>query len=140
MRKDTSTQKLLDERGWEILHDRQYRRLCYFFSLPNPELQITSSKKFLSNGLLSDLRSTHNYGQNLSRTKRYSDSYFNNTLYEWNQLHRTVEESPSIAVFKSNLLQVIRPVRNPVSNILTYQVRVNFSSINEHRFRHNFEY
>ena len=51
-----------------------------------------------------DLRSTRNYEQNTSRTKRYSDSYFNNTLYEWNQLDRPVQESPSIAVFKNNLL------------------------------------
>ena len=52
----------------------------------------------------------------MSRTKRYSDSYFNNTLYEWNQLDRAVQESP-IAVFKKNLLQVIRSVRNPVYKI-----------------------
>ena len=63
-----------------------------------------------------DLGSTHTYQQDINRRKRYSDSYFDNTLCEWNQLNRAVEESPSIAVFKKNLLHVMRPVRNPVYN------------------------
>ena len=144
----TSRQRLLDELGWETLDDRRrYRRLCHFFSLSKsktpdylfqeiPEQRVTEC----------DLRSIRYFEQDISRTKQHSDSYFNNTLYEWNQLDRAVQESPSIAVFKNNLLQVIRPVRKPVYNIcdipdvkLLTRLRVNFSSLNEHRFRHNFE-
>ena len=81
-----------------------------------------------------DLRYTRNYEQFRSRTKWYSDFYFNSTLYEWNQLDRAVQESPFIGVFKNNLLQVIRPIRNPVYNIcdiphdqLLTRLRVNVS-------------
>ena len=84
-----------------------------------------------------DLRITRNFEQSISRIKRYSDSDFNNTLYEWNQLGRAVQESPSLAIFKKNLLLGIRPVRNPVYNIcdipgvkLLTRLRVNFSSLN----------
>ena len=43
-------------------------------------------------------------------------------LYEWNQLDRAVQGSSSIAVFKRNLLQAIRPAKNPVYNFVTYHV------------------
>ena len=63
-----------------------------------------------------DLRSTCTFQQDINRRKRYSNSYFDNTLCEWNQLNRAVDESPSFAVFKKNSLHVMRPVRNPVYN------------------------
>ena len=146
--KGTSRQRLFDELGWETLYDRRrYRRLCHFFSLSKSKTPDYLFQEIPEQRLTEyDLRSTRNYEQNISRTKRYSDSYFNNSLYEWNQLDRAVQESPSIAVFKNNLLQVIRPVKNLVYNIcdipgvkLLTSLRVNFSSLNEHRFRQNFE-
>ena len=50
------------------------------------------------------------------------------------------------SILKSNLLQTIRPAKNPCYNIcditgvksLTRPI-ANFSSLNEHRFRHNFD-
>ena len=93
-----------------------------------------------------DLRNTRYYESNLSRTIRFSNSYFSNILDEWNNLDKAVQESPSISIFKRNLLQIIRPIKNPVYNICDIQgvkmltrLRVKFSPLNEHRFRHNFE-
>ena len=146
--KGTSRQRLLDELGWETLYDRRrYQRLSHFFSLSRSKTPDYLFQEIPKQRVTEyDLRSIRNFEQDISRTKRYSDSYFNNTLYEWNQLDRAVQESPSIAVFKNNLLQVIRPVRKPVYNIcdipgvkLLTRLRVKFSSLNEHRFRHNFE-
>ena len=141
--KGTSRQRLIDELGWETLYGRRrYRRLCHFLLLsksktPDYLLQEIPEQRVTEY----DLRSTRNFEQDISRTKRYSDSYFNNTLYEWNQSDRAVQESSSIAIFKKNLLQVIRPVRNPVYNIcdisgvkLLTRLRVIFSSLNENRF------
>ena len=77
---------------------------------------------------------------------RFSSSYFHNTICEWNLLEKSVQDSPSLAVFKSKLLRIIRPEKNPVYNIydilgikLLTRLRVNFSPLNEHRFRHNFD-
>ena len=77
---------------------------------------------------------------------RFSSSYFHNTICEWNLLEKAVQDSPSLAIFKSKLLRIIRPEKNPVYNIydilgikLLTRLRVNFSPLNEHRFRHNFD-
>ena len=124
-----------------------YLRLCLFFLLfkskaPDYLFQEIPEQRNVEY----NLKCTCYYEPNISRTKRYSNSCFYNTLYEWNQLDRAVKNSPSIAVFKSNLLQMIRPVKSPIYNIydipgvkLLTRLRVNFSSMNEHRFRHNFD-
>ena len=144
----TSRQRLLEELGWETLYDRRwYRRLCHFFSLTKSKTpdylfcEIPEQRSVDYN-----LRNPRRYEQNVGRTKRYYNSYFHNTLSEWNLLDRAVQDSPSLAVFKSKLLRIIRPEKNPVYNIydisgvkLLTRLRVNFSPLNEHRFRHNFE-
>ena len=93
-----------------------------------------------------NLRKTRYYEPNLSRTIRFSISYFSNILDEWNKLDKAVQGSPSISVFKRNLLQIIRPIKHPVYNISDIQgvkmltrLRVKFSPLKEHRFRHSFE-
>ena len=93
-----------------------------------------------------NLRNPRCYEQNVGRTMRFSSSYFHNTIWEWNLLEKSVQDSPSLAVFNSKLLRIIRPAKNPVYNIhdifgikLLTRLRVSFSPLNEHRFRHNFD-
>ena len=64
-----------------------------------------------------NLRNTRYYETNLSRTIRFSNSYFSNILDEWNKLDKAVQGYSSISVFKRNLLQIIRPIKNLVDNI-----------------------
>ena len=150
----TSRQKLLEELGWETLYNQRWcRRLCQFFS-------ITTSKSpgylFNVSGYLPRLPEHGSVGYNLTnprcheqdvgRTMRLSSFYFHNTICEWNLLEKSVQDSPSLTIFKSKLLRIIRPEKNPVYNIydilgikLLTRLRVNFSPLNEHRFRHNFD-
>ena len=92
------------------------------------------------------MRNAGFYEQNLSRTIRFSNCHFCNILDEWNKLDKAVLGSLSISVFKKNLLQIIRPTKNPVNNIcdildvkILSRLRIKFSSLSEHRFRYNFE-
>ena len=65
---------------------------------------------------------------------------------EWNKLDNEVKYSVSIAQFKNKLLSTIRPVGNSIYNVhdiigvryLT-KLRLQFSALNEHKFRHNFD-
>ena len=65
---------------------------------------------------------------------------------EWNNLDNEVKHSVSIAQFKNKLLSTIRPVGNSIYNVhdiigvryLT-KLRLQFSALNEHQFRHNFD-
>ena len=65
---------------------------------------------------------------------------------EWNKLDNEVKYSVPIAQFKNELLSTIRPVGNSIYNVhdiigvryLT-KLRLQFSALNEHKFRHNFD-
>ena len=144
----TNGQKLYKELGWEDLyHRRWYRRLCHFYNL----------RKIGSPGYLFaeippereqsyDLRHPRAYDQNVGRTTRFSHTYFQNVRYEWNQLDHDIKNSQSISEFKRKLLAIIRPPKNTVYDVFDIEgikkltkLRVNFSVLNEHRFRHNFD-
>ena len=98
-----------------------------------------------------DLRHLRAYDQNISRTTRFSHTYFQNVLYEWNLLDHDIKNSQSISECKQKLLAIIRPPKNTVYDVfdiegikkLTIQQKANkrwnFSALNEHRFRHNFD-
>ena len=95
--------------------------------------------------LVYNLRNPHSYEQPTGRTIRYSNSYFQNTISEWNLLDNKVRNSPSTSQFKKYLLAILRPINNPTFNIrdilgirLLTMLRVEFSAFNGHRFKHNF--
>ena len=144
----TNRQKLYDELGWEDrYHRRCYRRLCHFYNL-----QKTGSPGYLFAEIPPereqsyDLRHPRAYDQNVGRTTRFSNIYFQNVLYEWNLLDHDIKNSQSISEFKRKLLAIIRPPKNTVYDVFDIEgikkltkLRVNFSALNEHRFRHNFD-
>ena len=80
------------------------------------------------------------------RTDCFKYSFFPSTLRDWFNLDDDIRNSESISVFKNRLLLFIRPVQNSAFNIfdpkelkLLTWLRLGFSHLNEHRFRHNFE-
>ena len=143
----TNRQRLYNELGWETLYSRRwYRRLCHFFYLKNNQ-----SPEYLFNLIPAerqtnyDLRNQRIYTPAVSRTVRFSNTYFSNAPYEWNLLDRDIRSSESIAEFKRKLLSKIRPAENSIYNIydiegvrILTKLRLNFSALNEHRFRHRF--
>ena len=144
----TSRQRLYKELGWESLYDRRwYRRLCHFFVLKkqhSPQYLVTEIPN--ERQLTYNLRNPRVYDQNIGRTNRFANTYFQNTFTEWNKLDNDVKHAVSIAQFKSKLLSTVRPVGNSMYNIhdiigvrhLT-KLRLQFSPLNEHKFRHNFD-
>ena len=92
------------------------------------------------------LRSSRPYAQPVSRTDRFSNTYFQSTPFEWNLLDEDTRNSVSIGEFKRKLLVQIRPPCRSVYNVHNVtgvrnftRLRVGFSPLNEHRFRHNFD-
>ena len=80
------------------------------------------------------------------RTDCFKYSFFPSTLRDWFNLDESIRNSESISIFKNKLLSFIRPVQSSVFNIfdqigikLLTRLRLDFSHLNEHRFRHNFE-
>ena len=64
-----------------------------------------------------NLRHARVYNQNIPRTVRFSNTYFQNVLYEWNLLDDGIKNSASLEEFKRKVLAMIRPSRKPIFNI-----------------------
>ena len=80
------------------------------------------------------------------RTDCYKNSFFPSALNDWFQLDVAIRNSELIAIFKSRLLSFIRPIQSDVYNIFDHiglkfltHLRLDFSHLNEHRLRHNFQ-
>ena len=77
------------------------------------------------------------YDEPFSRMKHSSNTYFINAVHEWNLLDETVRNSAILAEFKSKLIASIQLVKNSLFGVL-HMCGLEFSIVNEHRFRHNF--
>ena len=67
-------------------------------------------------------------------------------MKDWFNIDASIRKSESIAIFKSRLLSLIRSSQSNVYNIfdpiglkLLTRLRLGFSHLNEHKFRHNFQ-
>ena len=77
------------------------------------------------------------------RTDRLTHTYFQNCVREWNQLDQSIRNCPTISGFKLHLVPLVRPTKKFIfgaHNIeglrLLTRLRVQFSDLREHRFRH----
>ena len=138
--------KLYSELGFESLADRRfYRTFIAFYKIFN------KAPQYLINYLpTQDLASINIrkrpaiYPLN-ARTERYCNSFFPNCISQWNNLESRIRNVPSIGSFKRATLDFIRPVPTPmlkINRLLGFvflaQLRVGFSNLCEHKFRHNF--
>ena len=143
----TSMDKLFSELGFEYLADRRWlRRLSFLY-----KIQDNSVPKYLSDIIPSNSKSMYSTRnkdriRNFStRTDLFSFSFFPCTIRDWNILDPSICASKSLSIFKSKLLKFIRPKPYPIYGIhdplgLKYltRLRLGFSHLHEHKFRHNF--
>ena len=79
------------------------------------------------------------------RTKAFESFFFPYCAKEWGNLSEELRNIESINTFKSSILHFVRPRENSVFAVhdinglkLLTRLRLNFSHLNEHKFRHNF--
>ena len=141
----TSRKCLYNELGLESLRSRRWcRKLCAIYKLLSAQCSnylfdiIPSSESFY------DTRKKQRPFFNC-RTDCFKYSFFPNSLFEWSQLAPETQNSESIAAFNSKLFSFIRPSERSVFNVndpegvkyLT-RLRLRFSHLNKHKFRHSF--
>ena len=97
-RKGTSRQRLYEELGWDSIYDgRWYRRLCHFFLLRQSKTpEYLFNEVPLERQIPYIIRNPRNYDPKACRTERFSNSYFINTVYEFNLLESEIKDSKSI--------------------------------------------
>ena len=131
------------ELGLESLKDRRwYKRLCCMFKIINEE-----APKYLLD-LIPKIQQTivtrySNIPLFFCRTESFKYSFFPSTLKDWFNLNDYIRNSESISIFKKRLLSIIRLSQSNIYNLfdpiglkLLTRVRLGFSHLNEHKFRH----
>ena len=142
----TSREKLYSELGLESLADRRLsRRLLLFYKIINGFVPA-----YLSEYLPPQNIALRNVRRPLiftvrGRTERYLNSFFPYCMSRWNSLDSRIRNLPSISKFKSAILEFLRPNANSTFKIgndfgvtLLTRLRVGFSHLREHKFRHGF--
>ena len=76
----------------------------------------------------------------------FKNSFFPSVISEWNKLDLEIHNSASLEIFKKHLLNFIRPkssnafnINNPLGLKLLTRLRIGFSHLKEHKFKHNFQ-
>ena len=140
----TSKEKLYQELGFESLKDRRWlRRLCYLYKIVN-----TKQHSNLYDLIPHFQRSSRNKGciyEPFCRTVSFKNSFLPYAIKEWNKLDSEIRNAKTYASFRKMLLNFIRPVGNstykmydPLGIKLLTRLRLGFSHLSEHKFRHNF--
>ena len=62
-------------------------------------------------------RSTNVLNTIFSRTSRYRNSFYPDSVIAWNRIGHELRGAKSVSVFKTNILNIIRPVKKGLLNI-----------------------
>ena len=102
----TSRRRLYDELGWEDLyHRRWFMRMCHFFNLrKNRQPAYLFGEIPAAREVPYSLRNVNEYDAAVCRTARFSNTYFQNVLLEWNAVAKDVRESNTLGEFESKML------------------------------------
>ena len=84
-------------------------------------------------------------GQIRARTTRFKTSFYPDCLSEWNKLDPEIRLPPSLNIFKTKLLKLIRHtsklvygIHDPKGLAVLTLLEVGLSKLNFHKFRHSF--
>ena len=73
------------------------------------------------------------------------NTFFPSIITEWNKLDLSIRNSTSLHIFKGRLLQFVRPLenivftcRNPIRIKYLARLRLEFSHLRYHKFKHGF--
>ena len=144
--KGTSKEKLYNELDLEYLKDRRWmRRLRLVHKIYNVKSQKNLYNLIPSVNRFYVTRNNTNVPSFNCRAEYFKNSFFPNVVTEWNKLEINIKNMTSYIAFKNALLSFIRPkhvdtfgTHNPIGMQLLARLRLDFSHLNEHKFRNNF--
>ena len=88
----TNTDKIYEELGWEILYYRRwYRRLCHLYKLQRDQRPLYLYNEIPHVRTFSyKLRRPNVFESSAKSTDRFTHTYFQNCVREWNQLDQSI--------------------------------------------------
>ena len=143
----SSRPKLYEELGCESLSDRRWcRRVLHVHKIVNNE-----TPSYLKDKLPRHRRALYRHINNNSfykircKSDRYMNSFFPDVINTWNIVIAHFPIIPSLGVFKTHILSLIRPVKksifhihNPLGLHYLFQLRIGLSPLRNHKKRHGF--
>ena len=144
----SSTKKDFEELGLESLKSRRwYRKMNFLYKVLKSE-----SPSYLFNTIANSNNGHHqtrhsgNIPSFFAKHDYFKNSFFPSAITEWNKLDCYIRNADLFKVFEKYLLNFIRPMLNSIYNIhdplgvkyLT-RLRIGFSHLKEHKFKHNFQ-
>ena len=143
----TSQEKLYRELGLESLSNRRFcRRMTFFYKIVN-RLTPNYLHDYLPAAMLApvNLRARNAFYPPDIRTERFRNTFFPFCISQWNILDSRIRNLPSDTSFKKAIFNSFKPKLSPVFGvqnnkgvIFLNRLRVGFSHLNEHKFRHGF--
>ena len=143
----TSREKVYDEFGLHSLAKRRWRsKLIFFYKIVNRLLPdyLYSYLDFPSqNDYLLRSASTSIIRPFPSRTYSFKKSFFPYCINEWNNLTVKIRSAKSINIFKKSIIKEKKEnslfgAYDPLGVKLLTRLRLQFSHLNEHKFKHGF--
>ena len=149
MRRGTPHDKLYLESNIEPLQKRRKtQKLLLMFKIINeqtPKYLYEIIQPHINNTLQYNIRHTNYFKTPLCRTVSYQNSYFPLTMKEWNRINVEIRNSPTVQIFKNNIMKMnnINPSNTTdifkyslprQLNILLTQLRNNVSDLNSDRY------
>ena len=146
----TSRERLYRELGLETLNNRRWSCKLFFFHKIIKGFSPSYLQKILCfcnvQHNQTRYKSTKTIEQSKARTKAFENSFFPYCIKEWLKLSDEIQSIESSKQFKKTILDFIRPKENSVYAVhdisglkLITRLRLNFSHLNEPKFRHNFK-
>ena len=139
--------KLYEELGWETLQNRRwFRRLIVFYKIMNnltPKYMVEPVPIHIRH--LYGLRPSNVIRPFICRNDRFEKSFYPDSVKCWNSIGPEFRQIPTLSLFKSQLLNIIRPKKKSIFQIHSalgmkyiFQLRVGLSSLKAHKKAHNF--
>ena len=143
----SSTEKNYEELGLESLKARRwYRKMCTLYKILKNESPSYLFSIIPNINSQRQTRNANNIPTFFARHDYFKNSFFPSAINEWNKLDSCIRNADSINIFKKRILDIIRPLPNGIFNIhnplgIKYltRLRIGFSHLKEHKFRHNFQ-
>ena len=142
---DRSREKLYQKLGLEYLQQRRWMRcLCLFYKVVSTKLPAYIYD--IIPPVRQSQRHLNTFKSISCRTEYFKNSFFPCVIGEWNKLNPEIRRSGSYNIFRKSILNFIRPSESKVCNNindaigikLITRLRLGFSHLREHKFKHNF--
>ena len=126
------------------MKDRRWlRRLCYLHKVLSTKLLACLYE--LIPPIINSHRNPGCYRALYCRTDLFRNSFLPFSINEWNKLDTDIRSLVSHEIFRKKLLNFIRPseksifsIYDPQGSKLLSRLKLGFSHLREHKFRHNF--